>query len=147
MMHRYCLLLLLMTTVVLAGCYHTRIETGLAPSALVFNKPFVSGWLYGLVPTKTVRMAAECPNGVAIVETEASFVNQLVWGLTMGIYTPMHVKVTCASESSRTGEARANPEGEVHIPRSASMEEVLEAFSVAADRAVSSDEPVLVLFD
>jgi hypothetical protein len=31
------------------------------------------------------------------VETEHSFLNGLVGALTLGIYTPMHLTVTCAS--------------------------------------------------
>lgn len=31
-----------------------------------------------------------------MVETQVSFLNQLVGALTFGIYTPMHITVTCA---------------------------------------------------
>jgi hypothetical protein len=63
----------------------------------VINKSFASGWIFGLVPPKTVSTAAKCPAGPAIVETQLSFVNQLVSFLTLGIYTPMAIKVTCAA--------------------------------------------------
>jgi hypothetical protein len=36
-------------------------------------------------------------NGVAKVETQLSFVNQLVNLLTLGIYTPMEIRVVCAA--------------------------------------------------
>ncbi len=81
----------------LTGCYHARVTTGLEPSPKVIDKPFATGWVYGLVPPSTVEAEEECENGVADVETELSFVNQLVAFLTGGIYTPMHIKVTCAS--------------------------------------------------
>ena|SRR5687767_13028487 len=79
-----------------AGCYHATVETGATPSTEVIDKSFASAWIYGLVPPSTVSTAQKCPNGVAKVETEHSFVNQLVGILTLGIYTPMHIKVTCA---------------------------------------------------
>ena len=40
------------------------------------------------------------PNGVAKVETQLSFANQLVYALTWGIYAPMEIVVTCAAAPS-----------------------------------------------
>lgn len=82
------------------GCYHATIETGAAPSPTVVRKGCASGWIYGLVPPSTVSTASQCPNGVARVETQLSFVNQLVSYLTLGIYTPMEIVVTCAASRS-----------------------------------------------
>ena len=84
-------------TLVLSGCYHAMIETGLPPSAQTLENKWASGWIYGLVPPKTVETMQRCPNGVARVETQLSFANQLVNFLTLGIYTPMEIVVTCAS--------------------------------------------------
>jgi hypothetical protein len=86
-----------LSLLLLTGCFHARVTTGLEPSVKVIDRPFASGWIYGLVPPSTVEAEAECENGVAGVETELSFVNQLVAFLTGGIYTPMHIKVTCAA--------------------------------------------------
>ncbi len=91
-------ILLLATTIgMTAGCYHAVIETGETPSPQTIEKPFAPGWIYGLVPPSTVSTAAKCPGGVARVETQLSFVNQLVSALTFGIFTPMSIKVTCAA--------------------------------------------------
>jgi hypothetical protein len=79
------------------ACYHATVETGASPSAEVVSKSFASGWIYGLVPPSTVSTAAKCPAGAAKIETQLSFVNQLVGLLTLGIYTPMAIKVTCAA--------------------------------------------------
>ena len=84
-------------TFALAGCYHATIETGLPPSPQTLENKWASGWIYGLVPPKTVETMQRCPNGVARVETQLSFANQLVNFLTLGIYTPMEIVVTCAS--------------------------------------------------
>ena len=81
----------------LTACYHATIETGLAPSPQVIDKPWASGWVYGLVPPSLVETKAKCPNGVSKVETQHSFLNSLVGGLTFGIYTPIAIKVTCAT--------------------------------------------------
>src|SRR2546430_17728830 len=54
------------------------------------------GMVAGLIPPSTVQTASKCPNGAAKIETQLSFVNQLVAWLTAYIYTPMTIKVTCA---------------------------------------------------
>lgn len=135
---------LLAVVLVASGCYHARIETGLTPSAQVIDKPFASGWIYGLVPPSTVEAGEECPNGVAIVETELSFVNQLVSAITFGIYSPMHIKVTCAAGGTSSLSA---PAESVAVAQEASEEEVAEAFMRAADLAVASEQAVLVQFE
>ena len=81
---------------VLAGCYHATITTGATPSSVAIDHKWASSWIYGLVPPATVETARQCPAGVARVETRLSFLNQLVGFLTLGIYTPMDIRVTCA---------------------------------------------------
>lgn len=136
-------LLLLTLALSVAGCYHARIETGLTPSAQVYEQTFASGWIYGLVPPSTVEAAEKCPNGVAIVETELSFVNQLVSALTFGIYTPMHIKVTCAARGT---SALPAPSEAVAVAPGADSAAIATAFQRAADQAVASEQPVLVRF-
>ncbi len=86
--------------VISTACYHATIETGASPSGEVISKSFASGWILGLVPPSTVSTAAKCPAGPARIETQLSFVNQLVAWLTLYIYTPMEIKVTCAASSA-----------------------------------------------
>jgi len=110
-----------------AGCYHATVETGATPSSVVVHKTFASSWIYGLVPPSTVETASRCPYGSAKVETQLSFVNQVVSLLTLGIYTPMEIKVTCAAvsqaQSTRTQEGGQPPTkglGEQGLPTSPS---------------------------
>ena len=116
-----------------SGCYHATVTTGLEPSARVIEEPFAIGWIYGLVPPETVEAADECDNGVAMVETELSFVNQLVSAITFGIFTPMHIKVTCAAGSAM-GAA------DVQV----GDDEIQNAFEHAADLAIQEQRPVTV---
>jgi Bor protein len=83
--------------VAVGACYHATVETGATPSNLVIDKSFASSWIYGLVPPETVTTTSKCPHGPAKVETQHTFVNQLVGFLTLGIYTPMQIRVTCAA--------------------------------------------------
>lgn len=136
--------LLLALIVSTSGCYHATVTTGLTPSTVVIDQTFAAGWIYGLVPPKTVATAAQCPGGVAIVETELSFVNQLVSFLTLGIYTPMHIKVTCAMAGSSSLDV-AIPQ--MAVQQGANRDDVIEAFSDAADQAVGNSGPVYVRFE
>ena len=83
--------------ILLSGCYHAIIETGKPASAVTIEKPWANSFIYGLVPPPVVETAAKCPAGVSRVETQHSFLNSLVGGITWGIYTPMTIKVTCAA--------------------------------------------------
>ena len=93
--------------IAVAACYHATVETGATPSPVVVDKEFASSWLFGLVPPSTVSTAEECPHGVAKVETQHTFVNQLVGIITLGIYTPMQIKVTCAAAGSASDDPTA----------------------------------------
>jgi hypothetical protein len=44
---------------------------------------------------------------VAKVETQHTFLNQLVGFLTLGIYTPMQIRVTCATAASASRDPAA----------------------------------------
>ena len=79
------------------GCYHATIETGRAPSPQQIDIPWANSFVYGLVPPATVDAEAQCTSGVARVETQHSFLNGLVQFLTFGLYTPIHITVTCAA--------------------------------------------------
>lgn len=111
-----------------AGCYHATIDTELQPSAKTYDIPWASSWVFGLVSPKIVKTTEECPNGVAMVETELSFVNQLVGFLTIGIYTPMHIKVTCAAG----GSASAEDANSVEVGADATLQEKQQALTEAA---------------
>ncbi len=89
------------------ACYHATVNTGRPLSMETVEKPFASAWIYGLVPPSTVDVATQCSNGVARFETQQSFVNGLVGILTLGIYTPMTIKVTCAGSGAGGSEADA----------------------------------------
>jgi hypothetical protein len=127
----------------LGACFHATIETGLSPSTKVLEQKWASSWIYGLVPPKTVETASRCPDGVAKVETQLSFLNQVVHILTLGIYTPMDIRVTCALPAGAS-----TPQGAMlTVPVSSDTEGVRAAFGAAAERAAEGEGMVLVRFE
>lgn len=87
---------LLAALLLTGGCYHAIIDTGRPPSPVKIEKPWALSFIYGLVPPAPVDTKATCPNGVSKVETQLSFLNGLVAGITFSILTPMTITVTCA---------------------------------------------------
>ncbi|HEX9727614.1 MAG TPA: Bor family protein [Gemmatimonadales bacterium] len=77
-----------------SGCYHTIVDTGL-PKGDVHEDGFASAFISGLVPAKIDASAMCGGKRIAAVESQYSFLNILVGLVTIGIFTPMDVKVTC----------------------------------------------------
>jgi hypothetical protein len=123
------------------GCYHATIETGATPSTETISKPWASGWVFGLVPPSNVETAAKCPHGVAKVETQLSFLNQLVTFLTIGIYTPMTIEVTCAATKTADG---SEPKADLTVSRADGQAAVTSAFTTAAARSAETHRAVTV---
>lgn len=78
------------------GCYHQVVNTGLPASSTVVQKSFHPTWIFGLVKAQPIDVRQQCPSGVALAGTRMSFLNGLVGGLTLGLFTPHEVTVTCA---------------------------------------------------
>jgi hypothetical protein len=135
-MRRHSAFLVLLLAAALVGCYHATIDTGAKPSSVTVEKRWASGWIFGLVPPKTVETAAKCTTGVSRVETQLSFVNMLVSFLTLSIYTPMDIRVTCA-EGASGGTS-------LSVPDSASVATWQAAIATAAAEAHNRGQPVFL---
>jgi Bor protein len=134
--------LFVVSLIALGACYHATVQTGATPSSTVIDKSFASAWIYGLVPPSTVSTASKCPNGVAKVETQHTFVNQLVGFLTLGIYTPMQIRVTCAASSSASADSAA-----VRIVAGGTSPTARqEALAEAVTQAAATDKSVYLEF-
>ena len=88
-----------LAVIVLSGCYHATVNTGIEPGARQVQQPWAKSFVYGLVPPDPLNVMDECDDaGVASVETQLSFLNQIVSLLTLGIFTPMEITVTCGDD-------------------------------------------------
>lgn len=109
---------------------------------MTIQENWAAGWIFGLVPPKTVETAAQCPHDVAKVMTQLSFANQLVGLLTLGIYTPMTIHVTCA-EASET--SHIDPKDTFAVSKDASPKEFRNVFMMAAEKVAQSESEVFVM--
>jgi hypothetical protein len=55
-----------------------------------------ASYFWGRVPPKVVTTAVKCQEGTSRVETRHSFLNSLATLGTLGIYSPMEIRVVCA---------------------------------------------------
>ena len=125
-----------------SGCYHATITTARPQSGTMVENKWAHSFLYGLVPPSTVETASQCPNGVARVETQHSFLNGLAAAITWGIYTPMTIQVWCAG----TGEEESADARVLRVPEGAGDQQVQSTFASAAQLSLRSGEPVFVAF-
>jgi hypothetical protein len=79
------------------ACVRITVTSNATPAATVVEKPQQHSFVAGLVPPTEVNVREECPNGVASVETVHSPANMLATLVTFGIWSPLSVKVTCAT--------------------------------------------------
>ncbi len=119
------------------ACYHTTVDTGRAPNGTVIHKAWAHSFINGLVPPATVETASQCPNGVAKVETQMSFLNMLVGALTFGIYTPMDITVQCAGPGGAAS---------ITVPEGATQADLAAAIGKAAEQSAQTQAPVYVAF-
>lgn len=88
---------LLLSAFATSGCYHTRVvnENATAGETTEVSGRYV---LYGIVPigNNDIDVDDECPNGLASVESEHTFIDGLIGTVTLGIYTPITIRYTCA---------------------------------------------------
>jgi Bor protein len=80
-----------------SGCYHYTIVTGAPASEKSVANNWQKSFVVGLVPPDTINTRAACPSGVAQFETQHSFLNSLVSGLSWNLFTPITTKYTCAA--------------------------------------------------
>jgi hypothetical protein len=121
------------------ACYHATINTGRAESSTIVEKQWAKGWVFGLVPPDPLDVSKECAGGVAKVETQHTFLNMLVQFLTIDIFTPMDIKVTCAG-------AGMAPKTSMIVPSDNTPAAEREALTQAVKQADQSGEPVFVRF-
>jgi hypothetical protein len=127
----------LFVLVLATGCYHATIDTGRTPSPQVVENKWAHSFIFGLVPPNVVSTAQQCPNGVAKVETQHSFLNGLVAFLTWSLYTPIEIKATCAAAGGRD---------DANLPVVKAGADKAAAMQDAVKLSIQKDTPVLVKF-
>ena len=142
-MRRLLSILALGSILVTSGCYHQVIHSGRQAGSTVIERPWTNTFIFGLVPATEINTVTECPTGVATVETRRSFLNGLVGALTIGIYTPVSVRITCATGSAALpgGDSRT-----FTVARNASPAEREAIVRMAIESAHATGAPSVLRF-
>lgn len=138
-------LTMLLTIFIVSGCYNAKVVTGETASSEVVQEKWAASWIGGLVPPEVVNVEKQCSNGVAIVETKHSFLNLLVGGLTVGIFTPMQITVTCAEATVSLAIPNVNT-NHITIAKNSTEKDFIEAFQKAVEESSEEGKPTLVYF-
>lgn len=88
-------LILVPLLVGLAGCMRTTISTGRPPGETHQMK--ATFFLFGVVGEENFDLSQICPGGVATIEQTSEVDDVLLSCITCSLYTPVTVRVTCAS--------------------------------------------------
>ena len=123
-----------------SGCYHQIVQTGRTPGPTVVHRPWTPTFLWGLVAPAPIDVSAQCRSGIATVETQESVPNWFATLLTLGIYAPRDVRVTCA-----TGTA-ALPRRQLIDVAGGSYDAVEHGMRRAMQESLRTGEPVLMRF-
>jgi hypothetical protein len=94
-------LLLLFLLVPATGCYYALIDTGRPESVRTVQEGWAPAYVGGMIAPRFGTLVERCPHGAARVEAHRSFANLAVMVLTIGIYAPTTVEVTCALDRSK----------------------------------------------
>jgi hypothetical protein len=137
------LLLVALLAVVASGCYRATVETGHAPSGETVSQNWAASFIYGLIPPSTVQTAARCPHGAAVVQTQHSFMNMIVTGITFGLFSPMSINVQCAA--ARMGSL--DGVDDLTVAHNATDMQRAAAMNEAVLRARTTGQPITVRFD
>lgn len=133
-------LLLVPMLAILSGCYRQVVNTGRTPSATTVSRPWTATWVFGLVAAKPIDVTQNCPAGIATVTTQMTVPNWLAQAVTLSIYAPRNVTVTCAQGTAMSGAQT------IHVARGASDAAFRKALETAAQLAADTGEPVVLRF-
>ena len=77
------------------GCDNITYHSRTLPPNGVVHEGRASFFIFGLVGHENVPAYQLCPTGVSSIHTEYGFVDLLLTGLTIGLYTPRSWEVHC----------------------------------------------------
>lgn len=136
------LVALLIASLSVSGCFQAEVTTDRTAGDTTVEKKWAPSFLMGLVPA-TIDVSDDCPNGVASAKRKLSFPNLLVSQLTLGIYAPQTVTVTCAAGGSMSAVGPA-PASRFALPSDATEADIEDTLSEAVLHSARTQDAVEV---
>lgn len=106
---------LLLCTLALAGCNAHRVTYDTTLPRGPVHSEWTGHFVGGLIGHPEINVRKMCPTGAAKIETFRSFGNGLIGVVTLGIYTPRTIRITCAGQSRPAAIAVLDADGEIQF--------------------------------
>lgn len=100
-------------------------------------KQWATTFVYGVVPATVAQAAAQCQDGLAKVRRGQTPANTLVSIVTIGMFNPITILVTCALPSEKPA---------IDVPADATLDERRNAMADAVDESLKTHRPVVVRY-
>jgi hypothetical protein len=100
-------------------------------------KEWATTFVYGVVPAAVASAAAQCRDGLAKVRRGQTPANTLVTLVTLGMFTPITILVTCADPTDKAA---------IDVPADATLDERRNALADAVDESLKIHRPVVVRY-
>jgi hypothetical protein len=100
-------------------------------------KEWATTFVYGVVPATVASAAAQCRDGLAKVRRGQTPANTLVSLVTLGMFNPITILVTCANPLDKPA---------IDVPADATMDERRNALADAVDESLKLHRPVVVRY-
>jgi Bor protein len=100
-------------------------------------KEWATTFVYGVVPAAVASAAAQCRDGLAKVRRGQTPANTLVSLVTLGMFNPITILVTCANPMDKPA---------IDVPADATMDERRNALADAVDESLKLHRPVVVRY-
>ena len=100
-------------------------------------KSWATTFVYGVVPAAVAQAAAQCRDGLAKVRRGDSPGGTLVSVMTLGMFNPITIAITCATAHERPL---------IDVPADASLDERRNALADAVDESLKTHHWVVVRY-
>ena len=106
---------LLLCSLALAACNAHRVTYDTTLPRGPVHSEWTGHFVGGLIGHPEINVRKMCPAGAAKIETFRSFGNGLIGVVTLGIYTPRTIRITCAGQSRPAAIAVLDADGEIQF--------------------------------
>ncbi len=100
-------------------------------------REWATTFVYGVVPAAVASAAAQCRDGLAKVRRGQTPANTLVSLVTLGMFNPITILVTCANPLDKAA---------IDVPADATLDERRNALADAVDESLKTHRPVVVRY-
>jgi hypothetical protein len=93
----------------LTGCFHIRYIDAATTPADSNPSSTHNNYIIGLAEGDHVDVGQACPHGYAVVDSEVGFIDWLIQGVTLQLWDPKSITISCATSPAPTSAPASSP--------------------------------------